>query len=264
GARGPVRDRRVQAANDRIAAVGRADVVVVAVGSRPRHAGTRGAHLDAVAGVAVAARDAVGDGRVLAALHGIAAVGRAAVVVVAVRRRPGRADPGLAVLPAVADRGVGARRAVRDRGVLAAEHRIAAVGGARVVVVAVGRRPGHAGPGLAGLGAVAGVAVAARAAVREGGVLAAADRAPPVGGAGIVVVAVERGPRGAHAGLAGLDAIAGVPVGARVAVREGDVRAHAGAAHVRGARIAVVAVAVHHARPAAGDRRVHAAGDRIA
>ena len=74
----------------------------------------------------------------------------------------------------------------------AAEGRVAAVRRAHVAVVADERRARGAGPALAGLGAVAGVAVRARRAVqhRRGG--AARGRVAAVGRAGVAVVADER------------------------------------------------------------------------
>src|SRR5207245_1056618 len=161
-ARGPVRDRRVLTAGDRIARVRGARVGVVAVDGGTRRARPRLAGLDAIAHVPIAARGPVGDRRVLAALHRVAGVGGAGVVVVAVGERARRADAGLTGLGAVAGVAVAARGPVRHCRVLAALHRVARVGGADVAVVAVERCAGDTDARLAGLGAVARVAVAAR------------------------------------------------------------------------------------------------------
>src|SRR5262249_34301175 len=165
--RRPVRDRRMLAAEDRIAAVGRADVVVVAVERGSGRADACHAGLGAVAHGPVGARGPVRHGAVLTAEDGGAPGGRARVRVVAVERRTRRARAGLARLRTVADGPVRARRVVRDGDVLAAEDRIAAVDRARLAVVAVEGRPGGAGPRLAGLGAVAEGAVRAGRAVRD-------------------------------------------------------------------------------------------------
>src|SRR5439155_19216507 len=175
------------------------------------------------------------------------------------------------------------------------ENRVAAVSGARVPVVAVDGCSGRTATRLAGLGAVAEVAVAAGCAVRSRGMLAAAGaarvdgagvaivalsrrracraaedcavgatgaRAAAVGGAGVPVVAVERGAGGAGPALTGLGAVAGIAVAAGGAVRHGGRRAMPGAAHVGGAGIPVVALAVRRAGGAAGDGRMNAAGSR--
>src|SRR5206468_1850121 len=124
--------------------------------------------------------------------------------------RAGGAAARLARLEAVAEVPIAARRPVRDRGVPAAEHGIAGVGRARVRVVAVRRRAGGAGAGLAGLVAVADVAVGARGPVRQRRELAPRDRVTGIGRAGVAVVADERRPAGARAGLARLEPVAGV------------------------------------------------------
>src|SRR5262249_232286 len=190
--RRPVRDRRVAAAEDRVAAVGRARIVVVAVERRPGGAGAALAGLHPVADGAVGGRRPGRPGGGLGPVHGIARGDRAGVVVVAVERRPGGADAALARLAAVADGPVGARRAVRGVRVLAAVHRIAGVDGARVAVVAVGARPGGADAVETCLGAVADGPVRARRAVRHRRVQAARDGVAAVGRAGVAVVAVGR------------------------------------------------------------------------
>src|SRR6266851_1376828 len=119
----------------------------------------------------------------LAARHGVTDVAGTRIAVVAVERRAGRARARLARLRAVALVPVATRGPVRDRGVLAALHRGAGVGGAGVVVVAGGECARRADAGLTGLGAVAGVAVAARGPVRHRRVLAALHRVARVGGA---------------------------------------------------------------------------------
>src|SRR5207245_1945688 len=169
-----------------------ARVRVVAVERRARgaHAGLTG--FGAVAGVPVAARGIVRQQLMLAAGHGVTDVAGTGVAVVAVERRARRAHAGLARLRAVAHVPVAARDAVRRRGVLTAEYRIAGVGGARVVVVAVGERARRADAGLTRLGAVACVPVAARRAVRHRRVLAPGHRIAAIGGAGVAVGAVER------------------------------------------------------------------------
>src|SRR5439155_257701 len=172
----------------------------------------------------------------------------------------------------------------RQRRVLASGQRVTGVRAARVVVVAVEGRAGHAHARLAGLHAVARVAVAARGSVRQRRVPAPGHRVAGVRGAGIVVVAVERRPGGTGARLARLAPVARVAVAARGAVRQRRAPA-AGerVARVRGARVAVVAVeggargadprqarlrAVAHvpvaARRAVRHRRVLTAGHRVA
>src|SRR5207302_346927 len=139
------------------------------------------------------------------------------------------------------------------------ENRVAAVSGARVPVVAVDGCSGRTATRLAGLGAVADVAVAAGGAVRDGSRLAMAGGAR-IGGAEVPVVALavrraggaagDRGVRAARARVAGIRR-AGVPV---VAVERGagstgpsltglgavaDVSVAAGGAVLRGGRRAV-------------------------
>src|SRR5581483_4380350 len=162
-----------------------AEDVVIARQRAARRADAALARLEAVADVAVAARRVVGerrrlaagdgvarvdgawiavvaeDGRVDAAARGIAAVVRADVVVVAEERRAGDADAGLARLDAVADVVVAARRAVAERQMLARRERVAGVGRARVVVVAIDRQAALAAAGDARLALRAGVRVVA-------------------------------------------------------------------------------------------------------
>src|SRR5262249_58467925 len=106
--------------------------VVVAEERRAGVAGAGGARRGPVGGVAVAARRAVGDRRMDAAIHGVAADGGADVPVVAGEGRPGFARAlGVAGLAAVA---VG-RAACRESGelrVVAARGRDAADVGAGV------------------------------------------------------------------------------------------------------------------------------------
>src|SRR3989442_2744599 len=135
----------------------------------------------------------------LAARHGVTDVAGTRIAVVAVQRRAGRARARLARLRAVAYVPVAARGPVGDRRVLAALHRVARVGGAGVVVVAVGECARRADAGLTGLGAVAGVAVAARGPVSHRRMQAALHRVTGLGGARVAVVAAERRAGGAHA-----------------------------------------------------------------
>src|SRR5207253_7395992 len=195
---------------------------------------------------AVARRPAAaGDGDVEAALHGVAAVVRAWVSVVAVGRRPRLAHASLTRFGPVSGVAVGApgRGTVRTRGDRA-EAAHARVYGARVAVVAVrirAARLGHAvahGGGAhlsgragderpvmaahgrcAGLRSVAGVAVV-RADDRR--VRAARARIAGVVRAHVAIIAVGRGPAGAEtvragvAGRAGVRVVARAPVGHRL------------------------------------------------
>src|SRR6185295_5265577 len=104
-------------------------------------------------------------GRMQAAHRRIARIDGARVAVVAVDRRAADADTRLAVLRAVAHGPVGTRETVRHVDGATAEARIATVGRADVVVVAVRRCPRRAAAADARLGAVADVAVAAGCAV---------------------------------------------------------------------------------------------------
>src|SRR5207253_6925408 len=113
------------------------------------------------AGVAVVARGGVV--RVDAARGRIAAVGGADVPVVAVRRRPPDARPATAGVVGRAGVAVAARGGVVRVG--AARGRIAAVGGADILVGARRRRPPDARPAPRGAGRRAGDGVAARGGV---------------------------------------------------------------------------------------------------
>src|SRR5439155_523487 len=236
-ASGIVRQRLMLAAGHGVADVAGTGIAVVAVERRARRARARLTGLGAVAHVAVTARGAVRqrgvradarvadvrrtrvvvdavrvrgagkaarDGSVDAGAHRVARIGGARVSVVAVEGWPHGADPRQARLGTVAHVAVAARGAVEDRRVLAARHRVADVGRARVPVVAVEGRPRGAGPRQARLGAVAHVAVAARGAVRQRRAPTSGQRVAGVGRTRIVVVAVERCPRDAAAGQAGL------------------------------------------------------------
>src|SRR5438445_161303 len=76
----------VYTASRRVAAVGRADVAIVAVGRRPTHACSVGTGVVGCAGVAIAARRRIG--RMHAASDLVARVVRTDIAVVAVGRRP--------------------------------------------------------------------------------------------------------------------------------------------------------------------------------
>src|SRR5262249_6415851 len=105
------------------------------------------------------------------------------------------------------------------------------------------RDAGLAHAGLAGLGAVAGVAVAAGGAVRDRGVLAADDRITGVEGARVAVVADQVGAGAADARVTLLAAVARVGVEARGPVGHRGVRAAGGGiARVVGTGVVVVAV----------------------
>src|SRR5205814_27502 len=220
GAGKAARDGGVDAGAHRVARIGGARVSVVAVEGWPHGADARQARLGTVAHVAIAARGTVRQRRVLAAGQRITGVRGTRVVVVAVEGRAGRANAELAGLRAVAGVAVAARGAVRQRRVLTPAQHVAGVRGAGTVVVAVERRPGATGARLAGLGPVAHVPVAARRAVHDRDVPAAGGGIAAVGGAGVVVVAAEGRAARAHAGLAGLHAVADVAVPARGPVRQ--------------------------------------------
>src|SRR6266566_252916 len=254
------RDRRIHAAaraavGGLVAAVGRAHAPVVAGRERAGHALPirRVAGLEAVAELAVVAD---GDRMVADVLLGVAAVGRAEVVVVAVgvgvaapgdRReaavargrvaRVARADvavvadhrrPRLALarlrvagLDPVAGVGVlavGVRgTAIRDRRMHAAGHVVAAVGGADQAVVAVGRGAGHALPSrrVAGRDAVAEQAVVAGDIGRVG---ARSEPVALVVGTEVPVVGADRaGGRRAECGLVARTVVALGPAHAGVA-----------------------------------------------
>src|SRR5262249_54261899 len=127
----------------------------------------------AVAGILIGAGRAVGNRRMDAGAVGRAGVGRAGIAVVAIgtRRRNAHALPagrGRAANRARAGGAVGNRR--KD----AAADRIARIGRAGIVVDAHRRRARSARTVLAGLDAVAGVAVRAGGSVRNRYVIASA------------------------------------------------------------------------------------------
>src|SRR5262249_47185767 len=158
----------ILAAGDRIAAVRRARICVGAVERRAGRADARLAGFGAVAHRAVGARRPVHRGGVLASRRRVTGIDRAEVAGVAVERRTGLTCAGEAALGAVAHGPVEARRAVRNDRVVAAGHRIARVGGARVAVAAVerGARLTHAAG--AELVTVADTGVGAGGPVRDG------------------------------------------------------------------------------------------------
>ena len=140
GAGRAVSHRRVLAARDRVAAVGRADVGVVAVERRAAVQMPALTGLVAVADVrrrrrtcrpAPACSGSRGPGRSCRSCRRWSRCSRG---------RPGRADAALTGLVAVADVAVRTGRAVRHRRVLAARDRVAAVRRADVAVVAADRR----------------------------------------------------------------------------------------------------------------------------
>src|SRR5207247_1468698 len=227
-----VRVRNVETAELRVAAVVGADVVVVA-----RRRGARGAlvvdaGLGAVADVAVVAvsvrHAAVRDGRMLAPDPGLAGVGRAEHLVVAVELRAVlAAGGGVAGLDPVA--GIAIVADHRRAGVAHAGRDLAGLGaGADVVIVAVSVRGAAAGDRR--------IHAAARVVVGR--------RVAAVGRAHHPVIAGRV--RAEHARpilrVAGLDAVAEVAVVAGLGA---------------GADVVIVAVSVRGA--AAGDRRIHAA-----
>src|SRR5439155_507760 len=170
-----------------------ADAGVVALVERGADDGVRsraGARLAGVglrAGIAVGASDAVGQDMMLAARPGRAAVGRARVAVVAVRRGAADAAPGRA--PVVRRAGVAVvagRRVVR---VHAADRRIAGVVRARVIVVAAERWPTDAGAVRALVGGGARAPVVTTASVEARHLADARPVAGAVVGADVPVVA---------------------------------------------------------------------------
>jgi len=240
------RDARVLAAAGRIASVGRARVTIVAVRRRATHTRPAAAGVVGGAGVAVIAR-----GRVVgayAAAGGVAAVVGADVAVVAVRGRAAHACPAAARVAGGAGVVVVARSIVV--GVHAAGGGVAAVVGAEVAIVAVGRRAAHARPTAARVAGRTGVAVITRGGVV--GVHAAGGGVAAVVGTDIAIVAVRR--RAAHARPAAARVVSGT--GVAVIARGRIVRVHAaggGVAAVVGTDVAIVAGRrrAAHARPAA-------------
>ena len=227
----------LRAAGDRVAGV---DPAPAAGRRRARGADARLAGLLAVAEVAVDARRAIRDRGALAASLRVAGLGRARIVVRAADGGARLADAGVADLDAVAEVAVAARRAVRHRRVIAAGRRVAQVGGAVVVVVAVEHGARRTDASLARLAAVAQVPVAARRAVGCDPVLAAGDGVAGVDGARVPVVAVERDAMRAAAVLARVVAVAHVGVATRGPVRDhGVLAAGDRIAGVRGTRVGV-------------------------
>src|SRR5262249_6911710 len=152
---------------------------------------------DLVAGVGGAGVLVVAlDRRVLAAGGGVAAVGRAGVVVVA------------------APRGVGA-----------AARRGAALDGAGVVVVPIQPRGRCVDAVVAGLGAVAALSLAAARPICDLRVHAARDLVAGVGGAGVLVVAVDRRVLAAGGGIAAVGCAGVVVVAAPRGVDTARLRA---------------------------------------
>src|SRR5213075_1553072 len=107
-----------------------------------------------------------------------------------------------AAVDAAVDAGIHAGREVH-----AAHHRDARVRGARIAVVADQRRSGGARAGHADLGAVAGVGVGARGAVRDARMRAAARGRARVRRARVPVVAAQRRARAADTGETRLGAV---------------------------------------------------------
>jgi len=227
----------LRAAGDRVAGV---DPAAAAGRRRARRADARLAGLFAVAEVAVDARRTIRDRGAQAAGLRVAGLGRARIVVRAADGGARLADAGVADLDAVAEVAVAARRAVRHRRVIAAGRRVAQVGGAVVVVVAVEHGARRTDASLARLAAVAQVPVAARRAVGRDPVLAAGDGVAGVDGARVPVVAVERDAMRAAAVLARVVAVAHVGVATRGPVRDhGVLAAGDRIAGVRGTRVGV-------------------------
>jgi hypothetical protein len=185
GAAGAGCDGGVLDAADGVAAVGRARIAVFWV---ERGAGLAAAHgvaeFGAVADVAVGAAGASGDGFVLYAGDGVAAVGCAGVAVFWIEGGTGLAgSAGVADFVAIAEVAVGAANSWGGL-VLYAGYGVAGVGGARVLVVNVEGGAGLAdGAGVAGFFSVADVAVGAAAAGGQRGVGDAGDGVAAVGGA---------------------------------------------------------------------------------
>jgi hypothetical protein len=149
---------------------------------------------------------------VLASSARIAAIHRAGVTVVAAEGSATAAAPALACLVAIADVLVGAGGAVREGRVLAARDRVAAVGGAVVVVVTAGRSADDARAALTAFRAVADGAVGARGTVADRNVLAAGNGVATVGGAHVAVIADEWCPLHTRTELADLDTVTWVAV----------------------------------------------------
>src|SRR5207248_7950262 len=137
---------------------------------------------------------------------------------------------------------VAARGAVRSDGMSATADGVAAVHGTRIVVVTVERATRVADASSADFHPVARVAVAARGAVRHGGLLAAEQRAAAVHRARVLVVTAERRARPALACLTRLGPVAEIAVRARRTVgHQAVLAAGHGIAGVVRARVTVVA-----------------------
>src|SRR5262249_28963440 len=215
-----------RAAGDRVAAVDRAGIPVVAGRGSAGRAGASLTRLRAVAHVAVAARDAVHDRQGAAPGDVVARVGRAGIACVAVHRIA-HARAAQAALVRGTDAAVDAVRIhhaaagrVMDRGMATATGGRARIRRAGIAVVAVRGRAVAAVPPAAGLLAVADVAVRARGAVRLVDVLAAGVGIARVLGAGVAVVAVD-GVADAGAAVAALVDGAETRVGALVVAGAG-------------------------------------------
>src|SRR5262249_54843653 len=255
----------------RRAAVDRADVPVIADDRRPVHTGPSRdvARLDAVARIAVVAlrvgAAAAGDRRVRAHVgRRIADIARAHYPVVTGRRRAAHAGSAARItgLEAVAEDAVVAHHwlpyaasvaarvagralvvVIAGGGVVRVDAAprcgIAAIVGAGVAVVAVGRRAADAEPAAARVVGGAGVAIATGGGIVH--VEAAGGRVAAVVGANVVVVAIEAGPTHAGPVAAGVVRGAGVVVGAGGGIGRVDTAALR-VAGVVGADVAVVAV----------------------
>ena len=138
------RDSDIGDTADRVAAVGRARVLIVGIEWRARHAGAgRAAHLGAVTDVAVGATSAWG-GLMLYARNRIARVDGARVLVVGIERGAGLADGrGVADFGTIANIVVATTGTYRERNMSDAGNRVATIGRARVAVVDGRRCTGH-------------------------------------------------------------------------------------------------------------------------
>ena len=256
-ARVAVRERLVAAGAGPVAPIGRTRVAVVAA----RAAGAVAGRARAAARVALVAGRLVLEREVQASLERNARVAGTRVVVVAVERLRGVGAVAVqARLVAVAGIVVGTGLAVVDRHARArAGVAVAGVGRAGVSIVAVGAAGANArrASAAARRGRVAGRGVV------DGGKLAAGRGLARVGGARVVVRAVDGRPRSAFAALARVALVAQVAVVARLAVGQRLVAARAArVARIGRTRVAVVAcrragaVKVACAAGAAGRARI--------
>src|SRR5262245_22981768 len=158
-ARRPIDRVQQDAAARGIAAADGARAAARARDGGAAHAGAPEADIADRAGVLIVARSAARNRRAHAAGAGLTRVGGAGIAVVAVARRSA-ARPALTAVVLRAQVGVVAPGTVGERGVHASLDRIA-IARAAVAVVTGGGRAGNAHPGLAGLDAVAHVAVVA-------------------------------------------------------------------------------------------------------